>query len=63
MKTQAILLQLISAVNAQTYMAALDGASPICRQTAADGSVTTVDGDLCCSAADETKEESLLAFC
>lgn len=63
MKTLAILLPLISAVNAQTYNATEGDDGPRCRETSEDGSETFVDGDLCCLAAEPRGEESLLEFC
>ena len=63
MKTLAILLPLISAVNAQSYNATEGTDGPRCEQTSEDGAVTFVDGDLCCAAAEPRGEESLLDFC
>ena len=57
-----LLLSLISAAYAQTYVVDDTGANPVCRQTS-DNQIA--DNDLCCQAADKDADgdETLLVFC
>ena len=59
MRTLAIILPLISAVSAQTF----ENIGGNCEQTHLDGSKELVHDDLCCSAGEANKEESLLNLC
>ena len=59
MRAQTIILPLICAVSAQTF----ENVGDTCEQTALDGTKTIVSDDLCCTAANENWEESLLDLC